>query len=234
MQEEKCRLCIFFHHATQQARKGRGLNISPPEKVEQLKIGVLKPYPNNARTHSDEQVAQIARSIEEFGWTNPVLIDGDNGIIAGHGRVLAAKHMGLDTVPCIRLEHLTPEQARAYVIADNQLALQAGWDDALLSLELKALDADGFDLSLLGFGEDALDELMADVGEAAFPALPDGDREPFQQMTFTLHDDQAADVGAALDAAKAQGPFGGGPNENSNGNALARICEGYLARHGNG
>ena len=148
------------------------MNISRPEKVELRKPADLRPFESNPRTHSDEQIDQIVRSIEEFGWTNPVLIDDAGGIIAGHGRVMAAERMGLDSVPCIRLEHLTPEQRRAYVIADNQLALQAGWDEPLLATELKALDADGFDLSLLGFDDGELADLLG--GDAAEGSEPSG------------------------------------------------------------
>jgi ParB-like chromosome segregation protein Spo0J len=113
----------------------------------------LIPYVGNSRTHSPEQVQQIAGSIREFGFTNPVLIDQDNGIIAGHGRVLAAQLLGLSEVPCIVLSHLSPAQRRAYVIADNKLALNAGWDEKMLALELDELKAGGFDLDLTGFGE---------------------------------------------------------------------------------
>jgi hypothetical protein len=114
------------------------------------------------RTHSDQQVAQIAASIHEFGFTNPVLIDEEDGIIAGHGRVLAAHVLGLDEVPCIVLAHLTPAQRRAYVLADNKLALNAGWDLEMLSLEIGELGEAGFDLSLTGFDEFELGELFAE------------------------------------------------------------------------
>jgi DNA modification methylase len=116
-------------------------------------IAELIPYARNARTHSDEQVAEIAASIREFGWTNPILVDGANGIVAGHGRVLAAKALGIDPVPCIELAGLSEAQRRAYIIADNKLALNAGWDDALLRVELADLRDMAFDLSLIGFGE---------------------------------------------------------------------------------
>ena len=102
-------------------------------------LGALIPYAQNPRTHSDGQLAQIAASIREFGWTNPVLVDGQNGIIAGHGRVLAARKLGLERVPVIELTHMSEAQKRAYVLADNQLALNAGWDDELLRLELADL-----------------------------------------------------------------------------------------------
>jgi DNA modification methylase len=129
-------------------------------KIEQLKVNDLIPFINNSRTHSEEQVGQVAASIREFGFTNPILVDGDNGIIAGHGRLMAARKLGLESVPSIRLTHLSEAQKRAYVIADNKLALNAGWDEELLSLELGELQAIDFDLSLIGFSEDELAGLM--------------------------------------------------------------------------
>ena len=120
-------------------------------QIQPRPIEGLIPYARNSRTHSDEQVAQIAASIREFGWTNPVLVDGDNGIIAGHGRVLAARKMGMAEVPCIELAHLSEAQKKAYIIADNKLALNAGWDNELLALELGELHAADFDMALLGF-----------------------------------------------------------------------------------
>ena len=129
-------------------------------KIEQIKTGDLIPYARNSRTHSEEQVAQIAGSIREFGFTNPVLIDGENGIIAGHGRVMAAGKLGLDKVPCIRLGHLTDTQRRAYVIADNKLALNAGWDDAMLGMEFSDLREADFDLDLTGFDADEIEAAL--------------------------------------------------------------------------
>ena len=120
-------------------------------KIEQISIDALIPYARNSRTHSDAQVAQIAASIREFGFTNPVLIDKDGGIIAGHGRVMGARKLGLTEVPCIRLAHLTDTQKRAYIIADNKLALNAGWDEELLAVEFSDLLSEGFDLELTGF-----------------------------------------------------------------------------------
>jgi len=128
--------------------------------IEMLPIEELFPYVNNSRTHSDEQVAQVAASIKEFGFTNPVLVDKDNMIIAGHGRMKAAMRLGLTEVPCIRLDHLNDFQKKAYIIADNKLALNAGWDDELLRLELGQLNDDGFDLSLTGFDDDELSKLL--------------------------------------------------------------------------
>ena len=111
----------------------------------------LIPYARNARTHSEAQVNKIAASIREFGFVNPVITDGKNGIVAGHGRVMAAKKLGLKELPCVEASHLTEAQKRAYVIADNRMALDAGWDNELLKIELGDLDVKGFDLKLTGF-----------------------------------------------------------------------------------
>jgi DNA modification methylase len=142
-------------------------------------LGELIPYARNPRTHSDGQVAQIAASIREFGWTNPVLVDGEDGIIAGHGRVLAARKLGLDQVPVIELAHMSEAQKRAYVLADNQLALNAGWDEALLRIELTDLETLGVDLGLIGFGAGELERLLAGnsreglTDDDAAPDLPE-------------------------------------------------------------
>ena len=130
------------------------------QTIEAVPINDLVPYARNSRTHSDAQAAQIAASIKEFGFTNPVLIDADGGIIAGHGRVLAARVLKLDSVPCIRLSHLTETQKRAYIIADNKLALNGGWDDELLALELGELNAADFDMALVGFDAGELSAAM--------------------------------------------------------------------------
>ena len=134
-------------------------------KIETRSVADLIPYASNSRTHSDAQVAQIAASIKEFGWTNPILIDGENTIIAGHGRLLAARKLGLDKVPAIVLDHLTKPQQRALVIADNQLALNAGWDMNMLKAEIEDLNLDDFDISLLGFDDKFLDSLNAETFE---------------------------------------------------------------------
>ncbi|MCX7382542.1 MAG: ParB/Srx family N-terminal domain-containing protein, partial [Alphaproteobacteria bacterium] len=123
----------------------------------------LVPYAANARTHSDAQVAQIAASIAEFGFVNPVLVDAAGVLVAGHGRVMAAKRLGLATVPAIRLAHLTEAQARALRLADNQIALNSGWDEALVAAELARIRDDGFDLASLGFDAASLDALLAGV-----------------------------------------------------------------------
>ena len=129
-------------------------------QIEQIQLATLIPYINNSRTHSDEQVAQIAASIKEFGFNNPILVDKDSGIIAGHGRLQAARKLGLTEVPCVRLEHLTETQRKAYIIADNRLALNAGWDNELLTIELNELLADGFALEILGFDSEELKTLL--------------------------------------------------------------------------
>ena len=137
-------------------------------KVTQKKVTELIPYVNNSRTHSDEQVAQIAASIKEFGWTNPILIDGDNGIIAGHGRLLAARKLQMTDVPTIELKDLSESQKKAYIIADNKLALNADWDKDLLRIEIEELVADDYELSKLGFNQEELDALL---GEFAADAI---------------------------------------------------------------
>ena len=194
-----------------------------PQELESLEVSKLIPYARNSRTHSEEQVIQIAGSIQEFGFTNPVLIGTDNDIIAGHGRVMAAKKLGISKVPCIRLGHLSDAQKKAYIIADNKLALNAGWDEELLGIELSDLREMDFDLSLTGFNEEELGAF--EIEEAAMPELSDEDKQPFQQMTFTVHDEQAEEVQAAIENAKSMGHGESGVNENSNGNALAFICQ---------
>jgi len=134
-------------------------------------------------------------------------------------------------VPCIRLGHLTEAQKRAYVIADNKLALNAGWDEDALSAEIARLEEDGFDIDLTGFDSEELGQF--DVEGAEMPELADGDKEPFQQKTFTLHDEQAEEVDAAVAKAKELGHGESGVNENSNGNALAFVCQ-FFNREQNG
>jgi site-specific DNA-methyltransferase (adenine-specific) len=150
------------------------------ENIEMIGIEKLIPYAKNSRTHSEEQVAQLAGSIKEFGFNNPVLIGQDDVIIAGHGRVMAARKVGLMEVPCIRLTHLTETQRKAYIIADNRLALNAGWDNELLTIELNDLLADNFALDILGFDTDELKNLLDPVkptegltDEDAVPEVPE-------------------------------------------------------------
>lgn len=133
------------------------------QQIEYIETEKLVPYARNSRTHSDEQVQQIMGSIKEFGFTNPVLVDGDGVIIAGHGRTMAAQRLGMKEVPCLRLSHLTEAQKRAYVIADNKLALNAGWDTELLIVELRDLNSENFDLSTTGFTDTELDIYLSDA-----------------------------------------------------------------------
>lgn len=132
------------------------------QRIELWPVERLQPYDRNARTHSDAQVAKIAASMTEFGFTNPVLVDSADGIIAGHGRLMAAKRLGLTEVPVVVLDYLTDAQRRAYILADNRLALDAGWDEEMLAAELAELQAEGFDLDLTGFDEAELERLLTD------------------------------------------------------------------------
>lgn len=141
------------------------------EQIEHWTIDELVPYERNARTHSPDQVGKIMSSMMEFGFTNPILVAG-KGILAGHGRLMAARELGLATVPVIRLDHLDDAQQRAYILADNRLALDAGWDEELLATELRNLADDGYDLSLTGFNEDEIDDLLSMLDEEDAPAEP--------------------------------------------------------------
>jgi DNA modification methylase len=163
--------------------------------VEYRKVEALIPYARNPRTHTESQIAKIAASIVEYGWTNPILVDGDNGIIAGHGRLAAARKIGLDQVPVIELAHLTVAQKRALVIADNRLALDAGWDEAMLALEIAELSESGYELTLTGFDshelkrllstalEDAATEVADDPDETADDAADDVPQAPTVPVT---------------------------------------------------
>jgi len=154
------------------------LTIAMAKRIELWPLERLKPYERNARTHSAEQVAQIAASIVEFGFTNPILVDSHDGIIAGHGRLMAATELGLKTVPVVVLDHLSERQRRAYVLADNQLALNAGWDTDLLRSELQDLAELDFDLNLIGFSDDELADLLPEIEKLAPEELGDADAVP--------------------------------------------------------
>ena len=155
--------------------------------IERWPTAKLVPYARNARTHSEEQVAQIAASIVEFGFTNPILAGSDGVIVAGHGRLAAAQKLGLDTVPVVVLDHLTPTQRRALIIADNRIAENAGWDDAMLRIELQSLQEDGFNLDITGFDVDALAEIMAGEettvdGQTDDDAVPEVSATPISRL----------------------------------------------------
>lgn len=197
-------------------------------KVIYLPVSELKNDKNNSRLHSPEQITAVANSIAEFGFTNPILIDTTNTIKAGHCRLAAAKQLKLKTVPCIKLTNLTADQLRAYVIADNQLALGSEWDLEKLKEELEALNDANFNIDLLGFDPNQLNDLLANFSETDLPDLKTGDRQPIQEMHFVLHDNQVELVKQALEQAKALGAFDTSENGNSNGNALSRICEKFF------
>jgi hypothetical protein len=219
---------------------------APAVKLE--KLDRLRPAAINPRTHSPEQVEQLARAISRFGWTVPILYDyGEDETVAGHGRQAAAQliygagnliflppgpenggaQLPKGTVPVMDVTGWTTEERAAYLLADNALAEQAGWDYGSLGEQLRMLDDAGFDMGVIGFSTEALDDFLGRANVGEFPNLPDGDRQPFQQFTFTLHDSQAATLNKALARAKEAGPLDN-VNENSNGNALARICAQYL------
>lgn len=190
------------------------------------KVDELIPYMNNSRTHSDEQIQQIASSIKEYGFTNPVLIDENNGVIAGHGRIEGAKLLNMIDVPCIVLEGLTEAQKKAYVIADNKMALNAGWDEELLKLELESLKELDFDLDLTGFNLEEINELTKfDINENEFDTnfeLPNGDKSEIEQITFTLHKEQAEKIREAIKNVDGviDDYYG---NTNRNGNAIWEV-----------
>ena len=170
----------------------------PADKIERRSVEKLIPYARNARTHSEAQVAQLAASIREWGWTVPILIDEAGGIIAGHGRVLAARLLEIPEVPVMIARGWTEAQKRAYVLADNQLALNAGWDTELLRIELGDLDADSFDLDLVGFDEAFLSQLCDDavadpMGE--WDGMPEFDQDDkTAHQTLKVHFAKDADV----------------------------------------
>ena len=172
----------------------------PADKAKRQKTNSLIPYARNSRTHSEQQVSQIAASIKEWGWTTPVLVDEDGGIIAGHGRVLAAQKLGIDDVPTIVATGWTKAQKQAYVLADNQLPQNAGWDMDLLSVEMKDLDSEGFDLSLIGFDDGMLmnlslltEEGLTDAEKEweGMPEFDQGDNTSFRHVIvhFENNDD---------------------------------------------
>ena len=154
-------------------------SISMASRIEMWSVDRLIPYERNARTHSPQQVAKIAASMTEFGFTNPILVDSGDGIIAGHGRLMAARELGLSEVPVIVLDHLTDAQRRAYILADNRLALDAGWDEDMLAAELADLQAEGFELGLTGFSDDEIDKLLEiDSDDSGSDGLTDPDEVP--------------------------------------------------------
>lgn len=158
-----------------------------PPTITMTDTDSLIPYVNNARTHSQVQINQISASIKEFGFINPVIIDGDNGIIAGHGRVMAAKKLGMAEVPCVQASHLTEAQKKAYILADNKIALNAGWDDELLRLEIQSLDDLDFDLELTGFDLEEIALFEHDFKEEDMDMQPRLDEKALKECPACGH-----------------------------------------------
>jgi ParB-like chromosome segregation protein Spo0J len=198
-------------------------------KTETWPLERLIDYARNPRKN-DHAVDRVAAAIKEFGFRVPIVAKSDGLVVDGHLRLKAARKLGLAEVPVVLADDLTDAQVKAFRISVNRMAELAEWDSELLALELGELGELGFDLELTGFDLGELSKIVSDVSEIGLPELASGDRQPFQQMTFTLHDAQAEQVKRAIDAAKEMGAFDG-PNENSNGNALARVCETFLTRH---
>lgn len=208
-------------------------------QIQWLDISEIAPYPDNPRKRTEVEVEKIAASLMEFGWRQPLVVDSHRVLIVGHGRRLAAlaliqrgdpayaERYGTK-VPVDVADDLSEEQVRAYRIADNRIQADSSWDDGLLVKELADLRDLDYDLALTGFDSPELASLLGLVQPGDMPDLPSGEKEPYQQMTFTLHDEQVVTVEQAVALAKEQGPFTDGLNQNSNGNALARVCKAYL------
>lgn len=198
-------------------------------QLQRIEISKLTGDPANARKHGERNIQTIVESLNRFGQQKPIVVDSSFCVRAGNGTLEAARSLGWTHLECV-VTDLKGTDAIAYAIADNRTAELAEWDADVLAATLEGLQSDEL-LEFVGYTDEELQELLESVGvfdvdDAEPPGLADGDREPFQQMTFTLHDDQAATIKAAIEKAKAAGPFEG-PNENSNGNALARIAEAY-------
>ena len=166
-------------------------------KIEYIKISDIKTYAQNARTHSDEQVSQLVKSITEFGFTNPILIDENSELIAGHGRTMAAKELGLDKLPAIRLKGLSPEKVKALRLADNQLALNSGWDADLLALEIEALNDAGYDLELIGFDDEELDKLLNEASLVEAPVrqqYEESEKERSENTAAVYDEDEDGEI----------------------------------------
>lgn len=224
-----------------------GLDADVPQ-IKLRKVEGLVAYHNNARTHSPAQIKQLQALMIEFGFTNPILVDA-MGLVAGHGRTMAATGLydkgkqlyfpngapiPIGYVPTIDCSGWTDAQRKAYILADNRAALSAGWDEELLAIELMSLKDIGFDLDMTAFSPEEIADLLGEIPEVELPTLEGGDRDPFEKMTFTVHDEQAIIVRDALALAKQMGPFVDTQNENSNGNALERICQAFVTQFSGG
>lgn len=198
------------------------------EKIIEMELEKLIPYARNPRKN-DHAVDRIASAIREFGFKVPIIAKSNGDVVDGHLRLKAAQKLGMDTVPVVIADDLTDAQVKAFRISVNRMAEFAEWDDELLRVEFAELGDLEFDLSLTGFGLDEIDALSFDDDcEAEMPALKDGEKEPFQQKTFTLHDEQADIVDDAIVLARTNPLADTGLNDNTNGNALALICKEWL------
>jgi ParB-like chromosome segregation protein Spo0J len=198
------------------------------QQLEEWKVSDLIEYARNPRKN-DHAVDKVAAAIREFGFRVPILAKSDKTVVDGHLRLKAAKKLGLETVPVMLCDDMSDAQIKAFRISVNRVAEFAEWDDEMLRVEFAELEELGFDLELTGFSLDEIGALDFGEGEeVGMPALPDGDKEPFQQKTFTLHDEQAAIVDDAVTLARTNPLVDTGLNENSNGNALALICQQWL------
>ena len=198
------------------------------QQLEEWKVSELIEYARNPRKN-DHAVDKVAAAIREFGFRVPILAKSDKTVVDGHLRLKAAKKLGLETVPVMLCDDMTDAQIKAFRISVNRVADFAEWDDELLRVEFAELADLGFDLELTGFGLDEIEAMQFDDdAESEMPDLPDGEKEPFQQKTFTLHDEQAAIVDDAVTLARTNPLVDTGLNENSNGNALALICQQWL------
>lgn len=202
-------------------------------QIESLPIDSLHADPANVRKHGEKNLAAIKASLARFGQQKPIVVDAKGVVRAGNGTLAAAKELGWETINVVRTP-LAGSEATAFAIADNRTSELAEWDEVGLAEQLRALQSEDFDLASVGYEDSEVDSLIAalapidnDALGAAIAGLPDGEKSPFQQMTFTVTDEQAESIKAALDAAKDAGEFGPTGNENSNGNALARIAEAY-------
>lgn len=198
------------------------------QQLEEWKVSDLIEYARNPRKN-DHAVDKVAAAIREFGFRVPILAKSDKTVVDGHLRLKAAKKLGLETVPVMLCDDMTDAQIKAFRISVNRVAEFAEWDEEMLRIEFAELEGLGFDLELTGFEASEVGALDFDEGdEVVMPDLPDGDKEPFQQKTFTLHDEQAAIVDDAITLARTSPLSDTGLNENTNGNALALICQQWL------
>lgn len=217
------------------AKSGKKPPLKPKAyEVRYLAIEKIRAYDRNAKKHPKEQVEAIAKSITEFGFNQPIVVDIANVVIVGHGRLEAAHSLGLDTVPVVTVD-LSPEQARAYRIADNKLN-ESDWDFDLLVTELQTIHAEDYPIDLTGFSTTEFNNLVEQFGEVdlneALGGLASGEKGDLEQITFTLTGEQAQNVRRAMDIAMGMGSFEGYDNSNKNGNAIARVCDNFITDHG--